>query len=73
MLTVGLRGERIAPVLHVVPVASNAEILASVGDVTKRAKMLDHGRIIKQLEEELKELRKSLDSIKKPVSEAATR
>ena len=33
-------------------VRASTEILASVGDVTKRAKMLEHGRTIKQLEEE---------------------
>jgi len=33
-------------------VRASAEILASVGDVTKRIKMLEHGRKIKQLEEE---------------------
>lgn len=33
-------------------VRASAEILASVGDVTKRVKMLEHGRRIKTLEEE---------------------
>lgn len=33
-------------------VRASAEILASVGDVTKRVKMLEHGRKIKALEEE---------------------
>jgi len=33
-------------------VRASAEILASVGDVNKRIKMLEHGRKIKQLEEE---------------------
>jgi uncharacterized protein Yka (UPF0111/DUF47 family) len=33
-------------------VRASAQILASIGDVSKRAKMLEHGRIIKALEEE---------------------
>lgn len=33
-------------------VRASKEILASVGDVTKRQKMLEHGRAMKQLEEE---------------------
>ena len=37
---------------RVLLVRASAEILASVGDVTKRVKMLEHGRKIKALEEE---------------------
>ena len=33
-------------------VRASKEILASVGDVTKRQKMMEHGKIMKQLEEE---------------------